>query len=210
MRRDGRVAVVTGGGQGIAMSCAGALAESGAIVVIADIAPGVAESGRDALRAKGCAVSLQQVDVTKPGEVDALAEAALRDHGRADILVVNAGIARSGTVDFTMTAAKRAAIDLDPVLLSIAAIVGQVPMKPLARSERSCEGVERGTTCLTTLHEARRQADDVEDLASDQLAEGCIGVEGRWPRGTGQRIRDHDTNRRSLKEHTSKPDEDHR
>ncbi|MBX6323681.1 MAG: SDR family NAD(P)-dependent oxidoreductase, partial [Rhodospirillaceae bacterium] len=45
----GRVAVVTGGGRGIGLACARALAEAGARVVIADIDPGVAEEGRSTL-----------------------------------------------------------------------------------------------------------------------------------------------------------------
>jgi NAD(P)-dependent dehydrogenase (short-subunit alcohol dehydrogenase family) len=97
LRLDDRVAVVTGGGQGIGLSCVEALAENGATVVIADIEPGIAEAGRDTLKAKGYTVDTRQVDVAKPAEVDALAAAVLADHGRVDILVANAGVARSGT-----------------------------------------------------------------------------------------------------------------
>lgn len=97
LRLDGRVAVVTGGGRGIGLSCAEALCENGAAVVIADVDPGVAEEGRDALRAKGYAVDIQPCDVTRSAEVDALAAAVLARHGRVDVLVANAGIARSGT-----------------------------------------------------------------------------------------------------------------
>ena len=97
LRLDGRVAVVTGGGRGIGLSCTEALCENGAIAVIADVDMGVAEQGRDVLRAKGYAADIHGLDVTRSAEVDALAEAVLRRHGRVDILVANAGIARSGT-----------------------------------------------------------------------------------------------------------------
>lgn len=96
-RLDGRVAVITGGGRGIGLACAEALAENGATVVIADIDAGIAESGKATLAAKGYQVEARQVDVTKPDEVNALADAVMKDHGRVDILVANAGIARSGT-----------------------------------------------------------------------------------------------------------------
>lgn len=96
-RLDGRVAVVTGGGRGIGLSCAEALLENGAKVVIADIDLSIAGEGQAELARKGYEVDVRPVDVTKPAEVEALAEDVVRDHGRVDILVANAGIARSGT-----------------------------------------------------------------------------------------------------------------
>lgn len=96
-RLDGRVAVVTGGGRGIGLSCAEALLENGAKVVIADIDLSIAAEGQAELARRGYEVDVRQVDVTKPAEVDALAGGIVRDHGRVDILVANAGIARSGT-----------------------------------------------------------------------------------------------------------------
>ncbi len=97
LRLDGRVAVVTGGGRGIGLACAEALCEHGATMVLADVDIGVAEEGRDTLRHKGYAAEIERVDVTRSAEVDALAAAVLARHGRVDVLVANAGIARSGT-----------------------------------------------------------------------------------------------------------------
>ncbi|MFO1210424.1 MAG: glucose 1-dehydrogenase [Amaricoccus sp.] len=95
-RLDGRVAVVTGGGRGIGLCCAEALAEHGATVVVADIDASLAAEAAATLAGKGYRAEARQVDVTKSAEVDALADAVVRDHGRVDILVANAGIARSG------------------------------------------------------------------------------------------------------------------
>jgi NAD(P)-dependent dehydrogenase (short-subunit alcohol dehydrogenase family) len=95
-RLDERVAVVTGGGRGIGLSCVEALAEHGATVVIADIDEAVAGEGAAAMKAKGYDVATRIVDVTKSQEVDALADELTKSFGRVDILVANAGIARSG------------------------------------------------------------------------------------------------------------------
>jgi NAD(P)-dependent dehydrogenase (short-subunit alcohol dehydrogenase family) len=87
----GRVAVVTGGGQAIGLACVEALSEAGAKVVIADYNPKAAESGRDAMKAKGYDCETAIVDVTDPKGIEALAAKL----GKVDILVNNAGIARS-------------------------------------------------------------------------------------------------------------------
>jgi NAD(P)-dependent dehydrogenase (short-subunit alcohol dehydrogenase family) len=96
-RLDGRIAVVTGGGQAIGLACVGAWSEAGAKVVIADYNPKAAESGRDAMRAKGFDPDIHIVNVTDSAGVAALADAVVAKHGKVDILVCNAGIARSET-----------------------------------------------------------------------------------------------------------------
>jgi NAD(P)-dependent dehydrogenase (short-subunit alcohol dehydrogenase family) len=95
LRLDGRVAVVTGGGQGIGAACARALGEAGAKVVVAELLPERAESIASALTALGIEAIGLPVDVTKSAEVDALAARVIADHGRVDVLVNNAGVARS-------------------------------------------------------------------------------------------------------------------
>jgi NAD(P)-dependent dehydrogenase (short-subunit alcohol dehydrogenase family) len=94
---SGRVAVVTGGGRAIGLASVEALSEAGAKVVIADYDLGVAEEGRDALRAKGYDPEIVHMDVTDSGRVTQVADELASRHGRIDILVNNAGIARSET-----------------------------------------------------------------------------------------------------------------
>ena len=92
-RIDGAVAVVTGGARGIGRATATALAEAGAVIVIADLD---AEDGAEAvaeIAALGGRAWAHAVDVTREDQVEALfAQAAARE-GRIDILVNNAGIA---------------------------------------------------------------------------------------------------------------------
>src|SRR5258706_9223168 len=95
LRLDGRIAVVTGGGQAIGLACVEALAEAGAKVVIADYNDKAAESGRDAMRAKGYDPEIHIVNVTDSKGVTKVADAVVKKHGKGDVLVCNAGIARS-------------------------------------------------------------------------------------------------------------------
>jgi NAD(P)-dependent dehydrogenase (short-subunit alcohol dehydrogenase family) len=96
-RMDGQIAVVTGGGRGIGLACAEALAEAGAHIVIIDRDETVAESGRQALAGKGIEADALVLDVTDSTAVDKAASDIFARHGRIDALVANAGIARTGT-----------------------------------------------------------------------------------------------------------------
>jgi NAD(P)-dependent dehydrogenase (short-subunit alcohol dehydrogenase family) len=95
LKLDGRVAVITGGGQGIGAACARALGEAGAKVVVAELLPDRAESIANALQALGIDATGHPLDVTKSADVDALAARVAAEHGRVDILVNNAGVAVS-------------------------------------------------------------------------------------------------------------------
>ena len=94
---DGRVAVITGGGQGIGLACSEALGEAGARIIIADRDRKAAESGRAALRATGHDAEIVLMDVTDSARVAEVADQLASSHGRIDILVNSAGIARSET-----------------------------------------------------------------------------------------------------------------
>jgi len=96
-RLDGRLALVTGGGQAIGLACVQALAEAGARVVIADRDPRIAGKGQVAMRAAGFDVEVVDMDVTDSARVEAVAQDLASRQGGVDILVNNAGIARSET-----------------------------------------------------------------------------------------------------------------
>ena len=96
-RLGGKIAVVTGGGQGIGLACAEALAEAGATVLIADRDPAAAETGHASLKAKGYDAGIVIMDVTDSSAVSKTADELVARYGKVDILVNNAGIARSET-----------------------------------------------------------------------------------------------------------------
>ena len=77
LKLNDRVAVVTGGGQGIGFACAQALAEAGARVVVAEMMPERVESSVAALKKLGLKASGVTLDVTKSKDVDKAAAAVI-------------------------------------------------------------------------------------------------------------------------------------
>ena len=95
LKMDGKVAVVTGAGQGIGAACAQALGEAGAAVIVADLMPERVEASVAELKKLGIKAHGARLDVTKSAEVNAVAAQIINGHGRVDVLVNNAGVAKS-------------------------------------------------------------------------------------------------------------------
>ena len=90
-----RVAFVTGGASGIGLCAVEALAEAGAHVVIADLKQDAIVSAIRGLGDKGYVVEGVVMDVTDAAAVSKVADDLVARLGRIDILINNAGIARS-------------------------------------------------------------------------------------------------------------------
>jgi NAD(P)-dependent dehydrogenase (short-subunit alcohol dehydrogenase family) len=99
MKLRDRVAIVTGGAQGIGRAIVEGLARAGAAVVVADLNGAKAEqtaatvAAADDVVAAGGRVTAMAVDVGRLGEIAAMVERTAAEFGRLDILVNNAGIA---------------------------------------------------------------------------------------------------------------------
>ena len=89
---NGKMAVVTGAARGIGYAIAERLLDSGAAVCLWDLDATAAEASAKTLSAKGRVHSVA-VDVTQAESVQAAAQATLKEFGRVDLLVNNAGIA---------------------------------------------------------------------------------------------------------------------
>jgi NAD(P)-dependent dehydrogenase (short-subunit alcohol dehydrogenase family) len=88
---DKRVAVVTGGGDGIGGAIARLFATHGALVEIAEIEVGRAAANVEAITAAGGSARAHVVDVRRQDDVDRLKQSVLDEHGGIDVLVNNVG-----------------------------------------------------------------------------------------------------------------------
>ena len=104
---DGKSAVITGAGNGIGRATALLFAREGAQVVVNDLGgsrtgDGGAQSAADTvveeIRAAGGSAVASYDSVSTPEGAKAIVDTAVREHGRIDILINNAGILRDKTL----------------------------------------------------------------------------------------------------------------
>jgi 3-oxoacyl-[acyl-carrier protein] reductase len=91
---EGRVSIVTGASQGIGETIASDLAREGARVVLVDIQKDKLEAVAGRIRESGGTAACHEANVARLEDAIRVVEGVLRDFGRIDHLVNNAGITR--------------------------------------------------------------------------------------------------------------------
>ncbi|MET8664126.1 SDR family NAD(P)-dependent oxidoreductase [Streptomyces tendae] len=94
MDLNGKVAVVTGSGRGLGRAYAEALAAAGACVVVNDVDAEVVDAAVAAITEAGGKAAGAVAAVGDSEAAELLTETAVREFGRLDVLVTNAGILR--------------------------------------------------------------------------------------------------------------------
>ena len=93
---SGKVAVVTGGGDGIGRGCCEILAAAGASVVVSDINEEKAEAVAEGIVASGGKASAVACNVIEDADLVRLIDTAVNRYGTVNVLVNNVGIGGGG------------------------------------------------------------------------------------------------------------------
>jgi len=94
-RFTNKIVVITGGTSGIGLAAARQFIKEGATVVVIGRSPQSVGDAQKEIGASGVAIA---ADVTKSAELDAVFQTVREKYGRIDVLYVNAGIAKLGSV----------------------------------------------------------------------------------------------------------------
>lgn len=93
---NGSIAIVTGGGRGLGLAMARALAECGASIGLLDILPDISETAEILARDTGVATAGVVADVRDAAAVESAVDDLQQQLGTADILITSAGITMWG------------------------------------------------------------------------------------------------------------------
>src|SRR6185369_13954586 len=89
-----RIAIITGGANGIGFATAQLFAEAGAAVAIWDFAEEAGRAAAERIKAQGGKAAFFKVNVADQASVEAAVTATLNEYKKIDILINNAGIVR--------------------------------------------------------------------------------------------------------------------
>jgi NAD(P)-dependent dehydrogenase (short-subunit alcohol dehydrogenase family) len=87
-----KVAVITGGGQGLGQAMALLFSREGASIVVADINPAAGEATTELIHSEGGKATFAHVDVSQSADAKRMIGHAAATYGQVDILVNNAGV----------------------------------------------------------------------------------------------------------------------
>jgi 3-oxoacyl-[acyl-carrier protein] reductase len=161
LRLKGKVALVTGGAQGIGKAIALLLARNGADIVVSDINVEKAEETVKEIESIGSKAMAIKANVASLSDVEQMVEVILKNFGKIDILINNAGITRDklilrmteedwdavlnvnlkGTFNCTKTVVRHMAKQRSGKIVSIASVVGEMGNASQANYSASKAGV---------------------------------------------------------------------
>ena len=194
----GKIALVTGGGNGIGRAACVAFAKHGAKVVVVDKDAAAAEATAGIVRQAGGEATSIAADVTKSADVQGYVRKTLEKHGRIDCFFNNAGIegSVSPTQDYDEAMFDRViAVNLKGVFLgmkyvipvmqrqgsgticntaSVAGLFGSPGMSAYVGSKHAVMG-------MTKVAGAELAAQGIRDVRRSSLAAHCsVFVQYRW------------------------------
>ena len=177
-RLNGKVALVTGAGQGLGEAIARRFAAEGAVLVLADI-------NEDAIRALAQELpdaSAMVLDVTSESDWNKLAEAIQAEHGKLDILVNNAGIFRLSALRDTSLEQYMAVINTNQTgcflgMRAAAMVMGEGGSIVNISSTQGLEGLRGGTAYVASKFAIR----GMTKVAALELAASGIRVNSVHP-----------------------------
>lgn len=100
-RLDGKVAIITGGANGLGRATAQLFSHQGAKVVITDILSDLGEKVAQSIRDRGGQAVFQQADATSEADASRMVETAVSEFGQLDILMCNPAIQIEKTIPHT-------------------------------------------------------------------------------------------------------------
>jgi 3alpha(or 20beta)-hydroxysteroid dehydrogenase len=203
---DGKVAIITGGAQGMGAAEGRLFAAEGATVYLTDV---LVDDGE--IMAKEAGATFVAHDVTHPGQWDAVVRRVTDEHGRIDVLVNNAGIFGWATMTETslemwnrMVAVNQTGVFLGmqavaPVMTqqasgsiinisSVAGLSGAAPCFAYGTTKWAVRGMTRGAAQqlgphgirVNSIHPGLIDTPMTEDFPRDAIVAGI--PLGRWAR----------------------------